>query len=123
MSTIERCIEQLEAVRDAAADPGAAYVIRSRLERALLSCGRLVAEMSDNSAPVMPGLIATTTARDAAKRLANACNTVHDLTASICRPSESLDARWEDGWCRIASALDQLEAELRCSGQVQAKAC
>lgn len=113
MSSIEACIAQLDAVRDAAADPRAAYVIRSRLERLLLSSARLLAEMNDRAAPNMPRRLTALAEADGSRRLADACNEVHDLTASICRPSESLDVRWEEGWLRIASALDRLEGELR----------
>jgi hypothetical protein len=116
MPSIESCIQQLEAVRDAAADPGAAYVIRSRLERLLLSCARVVAESNHNALPDMPRSIEGV-GGVAARELAEACNVLHDLSGSICRPSESLDARWEEGWRQISAALDRLEAVLRSQPQ------
>jgi len=111
MPSIERCLEQLDAVRDAATDPRAAYVIRSRLERLLLSCGRLAAGTNGTGTPDMPRHIEGVRVA-AARDLASACNVLHDLTGSICRPSESLDVRWDEGWLRISAALDRLEAAL-----------
>lgn len=114
MSLIEQCTEQLDAVRDSAADPSAAYVIRSRLERLLLSCARLAAAMNGSQAPDMPHPIGNVpVGAEDARKLARACDTLHDLTGSICRPSEALDMRWDEGWARISAALDQLEAVLR----------
>jgi hypothetical protein len=114
MSSIEQCLAQVDSVRDAAADPRAAYVIRSRLERLLLSCARLAAAMNAALEPDMPRPIGELPASpEDGRRLARACDTLHDLTGSICRPSESLDVRWDDGWSRVSSALDQLEAVLR----------
>jgi hypothetical protein len=120
MSSTEHCIEQLDAVRDAAADPRAAYVIRSRLERLLLSCARLIAEENAPSAPPdMPrALCLLPNDANHVRALAAACNELHDLTGVICRPSESLDARWESGWLRIEAALDRLEAVLRSQPQL-----
>jgi hypothetical protein len=114
MSSIEQCIEQLDAVRESALDPRAAYVIRSRLERLLLSCARVTAERVGSTEPEMPGRVGQLlSAPSEVRRLAGACDTLHDLAGSVCRPSESLDARWEDGWSRISPALDELEAILR----------
>ena len=117
MSSIELCINQLEAVRDAAADPRAAYVIRSRLERLLLSCARLVAELNTTAMPDMPQRIVDTSSGPRTHELAEACNALHDLARSICRPSESLDVRWDEGWRRISAALDRLETLLRAPPQ------
>jgi hypothetical protein len=114
MSSIEQCLAQLDSVRDSAADPRAAYVIRSRLERLLLSCARLAAAMNAAPEPDMPCPIGELpVSPENARSLARACGTLHELTGSICRPSESLDVRWDEGWSRVSSALDQLEAVLR----------
>jgi hypothetical protein len=113
MSSIEQCIRQLDAVREAAVDPRAAYVIRSRLERLLLSCARLTSDLSGLAEPDIPrrlGVIAT--ASGDVRKIAAACNALHDLTGTICRPSESLDVRWDEGWGRISVALDELESVL-----------
>ena len=119
MSSIEHCLDQLEAVRDSSTDPRAAYVIRSRLERLLLSCARLAAAMNALPEPDMPRLVGQVPgSSEDARNLARACDALHDLSGSICRPSESLDVRWDEGWSRISSALDQLEVVLRSQRQI-----
>jgi hypothetical protein len=99
MTSIKQCIEEVEAVREAASDPKAAYVIRSRLERLLLSCRRVVAEQGDGGSH--------------AKELIDATDALFEVSSMICRPSESLDSRWEEGWARIEPRLHELEATLR----------
>jgi hypothetical protein len=118
MSSIEQCIEQLDAVRESASEPQAAYVIRSRLERLLLSCARVTAERVGSAGPELPRRVGQLPAASAeVRRLASACDALHDLTGSICRPSESLDTRWAEGWSRISPALDELESTLRSYSQ------
>ena len=109
MTSIMHCLDQVAAVRESATDPKAAYVIRSRLERLLLSCARVTAECSGLTKPDVPGPIATSAASADVRRLAAACDTLYDLSSSICRPSESFDARWDEGWSCISPALDELE--------------
>jgi hypothetical protein len=98
MTSIEQCIDELLAVRSAAADPKAAYVIRSRLERLGLSCHRAAAEQSADCPDP--------------RTLVHVTDALLDVSAAICRPSESLDARWEAGWAQIAPKLDELETIL-----------
>jgi len=109
MTSIEHCLEQVAAVRESASDPKAAYVIRSRLERLLLTCARVTAERSGLTKPDVPGPVATSNTPADVQRLAAACDTLYDLSSSICRPSESFDTRWDEGWSRISAALDKLE--------------
>jgi hypothetical protein len=118
MSSIEQCIRQLDAVREAAVDPRAAYVIRSRLERLLLSCARLTSDLRGSAKPDMPRHIGVSAADSSdVRKIAAVCNALHDLTGSICRPSESLDVRWDEGWARISAALDELESVLHSQPQ------
>jgi hypothetical protein len=118
VSSIELCIKQLESVREAAADPTAVYVIRSRLERLLLSCARLAAELNTAAMPDMPRRVVDTSNASPGHAIAEACNALHDSTGSICRPSESLDLRWAEGWRRISAELDHLEGLLRAQPQL-----
>jgi hypothetical protein len=75
MSSIEQCIEQLEAVRDSASDPRAAYVIRSRLERLLVSCARVIAKRVGSREPEMPHRVGQLPAAPAeVRQLAVACD-------------------------------------------------
>jgi hypothetical protein len=109
MTGIEQCLVQVAAVRQSASDPKAAYLIRSRLERLLLSCARVIAQRSDIVKPDLPGPVATADLTEDVQSLADACETLYRLSSSICRPSEALDARWDEGWSRISPALDELE--------------
>ncbi len=116
MTSIEHCLDQVAAVRESASDPKAAYVIRSRLERLLLTCARLTAERSGLTKPDVPGPIAPRAPADV-QGVAAACDTLYDLSSSICRPSESFDTRWDEGWARISPALNELERLLESQRQ------
>jgi hypothetical protein len=112
MSSIEQCIDEIAAVRQAAVDPKAAYVIRSRIERLLLSCARLIAERSHQLGPEQPSRVGDTSAPRNSREIAKASDALSDVSSLICRPSESLDSRWDEGWSRIEPKLDQLEKAL-----------
>ena len=114
MTLIEQCLEQVAAVRDSASDPRAAYVIRSRLERLMLTCARAAAEASGLPKPELPQLTPVVPqVPPGARSLVAASSKLYDLSSSICRPSESFDARWDEGWPPISRALDELEGVLR----------
>jgi hypothetical protein len=112
MTLIEHCLDQVAAVRESASDPKAAYVIRSRLERLLLTCTRVTAERLGQTRPDLPGPIDASDAPADVQRFAAACDILYDLSSSLCRPSESFDTRWDEAWLRISPALDELEALL-----------
>lgn len=59
MVSTDECLKRIDDVVAAAADPRAAYLIRSRLRRAILSCARLVAESNGAPKPGVPGVFAT----------------------------------------------------------------
>jgi hypothetical protein len=117
MSSIEHCLKQVAAVRQSASDPKAAYVIRSRLERLLLSCARVTADRSGLTKPDVPGPVDMSNGHADIQRLAAACDTLYRLSSSICRPSESFDTRWDEGWSRISPALDEVERLLESQRQ------
>jgi hypothetical protein len=112
-------LARLEAVREAAADPSSAYLIRSRLRRALLSCARTVAEMQRLEKPSLPGqwsLMPDAPAEIVA--VVSACRRIHQQAKYLCQPSESFDVRWEAGWSQLRADLDQLEAALNALGKL-----
>jgi hypothetical protein len=116
MAPSQTLITQLDAVRTAAEDPGAAYLIRSRLRRALLSCAREIAQAQGLEKPVLPGQWKL--AEDAAPELADivaACRQIHQHSMQLCAPSESFDVRWEDGWRQLGEELDLLQRRLEDS--------
>jgi hypothetical protein len=106
-------ILQLEGVRSAAQDPGAAYLIRSRLRRALLACARQVAEAQQLEKPVFPGQWALSHSADAELvEIVDVCRRIHQRSQQLCAPSESFDVRWEEGWRLLSSDLDVLQDRL-----------
>jgi hypothetical protein len=112
MSTGDTTISQLEAVREAAAEPQAAYLIRSRLRRALLSCARTVAELQGVEKPVLPGQWVATSASPEATEVIGLCRRIHQSAEHLCQPSESFDIRWEDGWRDLETDLNFLKLAL-----------
>ena len=107
MSSIDDCLSQIADVREAAADPAAAYLIRSRLQRMVLSCERALARTSDSKTPNLPGQIDF-----ADEPLGALCRRIRRLGAVLCQPSESFDVRWSRGWEELSPLLAQLENEL-----------
>lgn len=106
-------ISQLDAVRRAAEDPSAAYLIRSRLRRALLGCARQVAEAQGLQKPVLPGQwVLADTASPQLTEIVAICRSVHQRSLALCAPSESFDVRWEDGWRALSAELDSLQSSL-----------
>ncbi len=110
----ERCLRLLREVRETAASPGEAYVLRSRLGRLLLDCLRLAARSSGAREPAFPHRFELS--RDAplpAVELMAECNRVMDVSTSLVQASEPLDERWRAGWSRLETALADLEARLQ----------
>jgi len=114
MTTLLEAADRLSAVREAAGDPRAAYLIRSRLCRALLTCARGVAERQGLEKPVLPGQWVLN--RDAPQELQDVvrlCRSIYQNAEHLCQPSESFDVRWEDGWSELQRDLAQLEDALQ----------
>jgi hypothetical protein len=113
VSVLSESVERLAAVREAAADPRAAYLIRSRLRRALLSCARGIAERQGVEKPVLPGQWSL--APDAPAEICEIialCRRIYQSSEHLCQPSESFDVRWEGGWLSLQRDLGQLEIAL-----------
>lgn len=113
MTIVAESIEQLRAVHESAADPRAAYLIRSRLRRALLTCARSIAEMQGLEKPALPGQWAVgPNASPEIVEIVALCRRIHQQSKQLCQPSESFDVRWEKGWTHLRRDLDELEAAL-----------
>lgn len=114
MTRLEQCLRQLDAVFEAAQDPSAAYLIRSRLRRTTLSCARMVAASTGAVQPQIPGAfvppLGATSEQEAILRL---CRRIHGIASDLCQPSESLDVRWEQGWTGLREELGRLRQALR----------
>ena len=116
MASKRTCLRQLDAVKEAAADAHAAYLLRTRLRRSLLSVIRLVARREGLTEPIMPGVFdAPPDASPSAKAILEICNRTSVNSERLCQPSEALDVRWQEGWGVVVRDLDQLEHELQAA--------
>jgi hypothetical protein len=113
MVSTNECLKRIDDVVTAAADPRAAYLIRSRLRRAILSCARLVAETRGAPKPDIPGVFTTPPeSDDSDARVIALCNRIFFSAQELCQPSESFDVRWEHGWVQLHAELDGLRDAL-----------
>jgi hypothetical protein len=114
VATCEQCLEQVDDIFEVARDPSAAYLIRSRLRRAMLSCARLVAESTGTPKPRVLGAFSSApgTSPDQLEIL-RSCERIHVIASELCQPSESFDVRWEHGWDELRMELNELRELLR----------
>jgi hypothetical protein len=116
MTAEARCLQLIEKVRDAADDPAAAYLIRSRLRRAILSCARMVADKHGAPKPEVPGVFAApASATEVDHQVVTICNRIYGIAHELCQPSESFDLRWQEGWAALQLELNRLEVMLLLS--------
>ena len=114
MHTKKECLELINSIRETAADPYSAYLLRTRVKRALLSTIRLAANYASVEMPSIPGTFKLPTG--APKRsvdLINSCNNLLANTRKLCQPSEALDTRWTRGWAEVVSDLSIVERLLK----------
>lgn len=113
MSSVDRCLKQIRAVRDVAAGSDPAYVARSRIGRLCDSTVSLVAGDLGIKGHQRPGVIAMAEikSRNVAE-VAESCNRIFSLSQHIRQPSEPLDERWKRGWEDLMIELDVLEERL-----------
>jgi len=80
----------------------------------MLSCARLAAHAEGLAAPDLPGQQPTlgVDAPEPLRAIVTASSELYRQSAEICRPSESFDVRWEDGWRRLERSLNVLESRL-----------
>jgi hypothetical protein len=114
MDGIERCLTQIEAIREVSRGEATPYVARSRIGRLAQSLTTLIAKEAGLREPEFAGsLLVPAGAPDALLDLAQRCNTIAELSRHIAQPSEPLAGRWEAGWTELLRELSQLEARLR----------
>jgi hypothetical protein len=107
------CLGQLDAIKEAAGDSDAAYLMRTRLRRALLSTARHVAGLEGAKAPELPGhFVLPDGSSERSLQLIEICNRLYRDSEALCQPSEALDVRWRDGWQALNSDLALLRALL-----------
>ncbi len=96
MTTQDHCRKLLEQVERAGEDPKLAYLVRTRLRRALVALER---GRRDG-----PGGLLT----DAPSEVRDLVNSLGVRVASLCQPSEALDVRWGREWGSVLSDVGQL---------------
>jgi hypothetical protein len=113
LAATDQCLRQVADLRAAAEDPSSAYLIRSRLRRAILSCARLVAHSTGAPKPDVPGVfLAPRGCSEVDSHVVTFCNRIYGIANELCQPSESFDLRWERGWQLLRKELDQLQCLL-----------
>lgn len=97
MTTQQYCLKLLDQVEQAGRDPELAYLVRTRLRRALVALERGRSD-SDKG-----GILdqAPTDLQDLAKDLAS-------RALWLCQPSEALDVRWKREWRDVLSDMARL---------------
>lgn len=107
-------LKDLRALQTAAQDLESAYLVRTRLRRALLNVAREVAHREGLPEPEMPGVfVVPDDASPEARRLAALVTDIYQASDRMCQPSESLDARWRADWIELSQKLDEFERALR----------
>lgn len=110
MHTKRIFVEQVAAVRAAAIDPESAYLVRTRLKRALLTCTGAAATAAGLQPPIFPmPWTPPSSASAIVHEVALTCNGILGDVDHLCQPSEALDVRWEQGWARVSDGLERLE--------------
>lgn len=111
----KKCLRLIEAANDCASNPESAYLMRSRLLRAVLSVAHLLASRNNLPSPDSPDYISKieTICANEDLEAAKAANHVLALARQLCQPSEALDARWKTGWSEMQPALKILELKVK----------
>lgn len=116
MHTSEDCLRLIEKARACGTDPESAYLLRTRVKRAILSATRLAAASVRHDAPSLPIPIEVVTDSRETAEVFKACNQLIAVTRELCQPSEALDCRWRDGWSEVLRGLERLEAAVTAFG-------
>jgi hypothetical protein len=110
LTTTAYCLQLIDAVREAGHDPKLAYVLRTRLRRALTALERGRRGTDDQShSPVV----------DAPSDIKDRVHILRSRVLSLCQPSEALSLRWAHGWQEVCEDVDYLREWL--SRQVAAE--
>jgi hypothetical protein len=112
MRRVQRCLDRIAEVRQAAYDLNSAYLLRTRTHRMLLSIQRLVAAEYGEEI-LRPCVLSSTSSDPAMQQLAAQTNELLDSTRHLSQRSAAFDRRWQEEWDDVESMLMRLEATLR----------
>ena len=102
MTTNDYFLSLLDKVDEAGKDPEKAYLVRSRLRRAIVALERGRRDQ-DGKGPL---LAAPTELQALAKDLSS-------RVIWLCQPSEALDIRWKREWTTVLEGVEQMRRWLR----------
>jgi hypothetical protein len=109
MPTLERCLSRIDEVLATAENPKSAYLLRTRLQRTLVSTSRLVAQMFDIPEPKGPSLLSVSEHQpDQLREIVIIMNDLVEESRHLAQQSECFDERWIAGWTRIEEGLTKL---------------
>lgn len=97
MTTREYCLSLLDQVDEAGRNPDLAYLVRTRLRRAVIGLER--GRRSESGSPPL---------QQAPQEIRELTT---DLTARViwlCQPSEALDVRWKREWTDVLEGVKRL---------------
>ena len=101
MTTQQYCSKLLNEVEAAGRDPRLAYLVRTRLRRALIALER--GRSDQPGAGVL---------EDAPRELQQLTRDLAVRVVSLCQPSESLDLRWKRDWQGVLADVSRLQGWL-----------
>lgn len=96
MANYQYCVKLLDHVLVAAVDSESAYLLRTRLKRAISAC--FTALSVDDAAPAT-----------AFEKL----RLIEDLSRHLLQPSEALDVRWRTRWSRLSGEIEGVRNALQ----------
>lgn len=96
MTTHAYCCELLEQVEVAGRDPDLAYLVRTRLRRALVGLER---GRSDTPSRLLD---------DAPDEIRALATSLAARVVALCQPSEALDVRWKRDWSALLADVAYL---------------
>lgn len=116
MDKIDRCLAEVQAVRNVAVGIDPPYVARSRIGRLATSTAALVATTLGIPDPKLPRATEVRDGHspDEIRRVAVCCNRIIDISRHIRQPSEPLEERWKRGWEDLLVEIGTLEHHLNC---------
>jgi hypothetical protein len=102
MTTQEYCRKLLDEVERAGRDPELAYLVRTRLRRAVVALER-------GRCGGTGGLLA-----HAPSEVRHRVSSLGARVTSLCQPSEALDVRWKREWGSVLGDVEHLRHWVDC---------
>lgn len=110
---VQKCIIQIDKVKDVSRGYEVAYVARSRIKRLILSLNQLIAKYCGlKNVDALFDMNLPRNCPEESRNLAEISKRLSDVSSTICQPSEPLDERWKSGWKELLVVLDDLEISL-----------